>query len=91
MKIRPVGARVLIKEVLPEEKTKSGIILVPSSKEKTQMATVLEVGQGTEENPILVKKGDIVVFSQYAGTEFKQDGDDKVRIIDIGDILAVVE
>lgn len=91
MKIRPVGARVLIKEISPEEKTKSGIILVPSAKEKTQMATVLEVGQGTEDNPILVKKGDTVVFSVYAGTEIKQENDEKVRIVETGDILAVVE
>lgn len=89
MVIKPVGARVLIKETKPEEKTKSGIIL-PSSKEKTQMATVLEVGEDTEDCKISVKKGDIVVFSQYAGTVIK-NGDEEVRLVNMEDILAVVE
>lgn len=90
MKVKPIGARVLIKEIKPEETTKNGIILPGNSKEKTQMAEVLEIGEDTKDAKILVKAGDKVIFSQYAGTVVKAD-DCELRIVDMDDILAVIE
>ncbi len=89
MKVKPIGARVLIQEIKPEETTKSGIIL-PASKEKTQMAKVLEVGESTDDVKITVAVGDTVIFSQYAGTVIKAN-DAELRLVDMGDILAKVE
>ena len=89
MKVKPLSARVLIQEIKPEEITKSGIIL-PPSKEKTQMAVVLEVGQDTDKEKITVTKGDKVIFSQYAGTPVKFN-DGEARIVNMEDILAKVE
>lgn len=89
MKVKPIGTRVLIQEIKPEETTKSGIIL-PTSKEKTQMAKVLEVGESTDDVKITVAVGDTVIFSQYAGTVIKAN-DAELRLVDMGDILAKVE
>ncbi len=90
MKIVPLGDRVLIKRVEAEEKTKSGIVLPGSAQEKPQMAEVLAVGPGTDEEKMEVAAGDKVIFSKYAGTELKLDGED-VIIMSQKDILAVVK
>ncbi len=94
MKIKPLGDRVVIKMVEAEETTKSGIILAGSAKEKPQMAEVLEVGPGGvvdgKEVKMEVKAGDKVLFSKYAGTEVKLDGENYI-IVRQSDILAVVE
>ncbi|NBG87502.1 co-chaperone GroES [Isachenkonia alkalipeptolytica] len=94
MKIKPLGDRVVIKKVEPEEKTKSGIVLPNSAKEQPQMAEVLEVGPGGmvegKEVTMEVKKGDRVIFSKYAGNEVKLDGEE-YTILKQSDILAIVE
>lgn len=94
MTIKPLGDRVVIKNVEVEETTKSGIILTGAAKEKPQMAEVIAVGPGGnvdgKEITMQVKKGQKVIYSKYAGTEVKLDGQE-VIIVRQSDILAVVE
>lgn len=88
--IKPLGSRVVIKEMMAEEKTSSGIVLVASAQEKPQMAEVLAVGPGTDDVKMELKVGDKVIFSKYAGTEVKFNGEE-VMIMDQRDILAIVK
>lgn len=88
--IKPLGTRVVIKRIEAEEKTASGILLTGSAKEKPQIAEVLAVGPGTEEEKMELKVGDKVIFSQYAGTDVKYEGQE-VSIMSQRDILAIVE
>ena len=88
--IKPLGSRVVIKKLEAEEKTQGGIILASAAKEKPQMAEVEAVGPGTKDEPMEVKAGDKVVFSKYAGTEIKYDGEE-YTIMSQADILATVE
>lgn len=92
--IKPLGDRVLIKMKEAEETTKSGIILSSNSKEKPQVAEVIEVGPGKKEDgkleEMFVKKGDNVMVSKYSGTEVKYEGVDYI-IVRQDDILAIVE
>ena len=94
MTIKPLGDRVVIKNVEAEETTKSGIILTAAAKEKPQMAEVLAVGPGGmvdgKEVTMHVKVGDKVIYSKYAGTEVKLDGKEMI-IVRQSDILATVE
>ena len=94
MKIKPLGDRVVIKNLEAEETTKGGIILTNSAKEKPVMAEVLAVGPGGnvdgKEIKMNVKEGQKVIYSKYAGTEVKLDGQE-VIIVRQSDILAVVE
>ena len=94
MRIKPLADRVVIKMVEAEEKTKSGIILTGSAKEQPQMAEVIEVGPGGmvdgKEIKMEVKAGDRVIFSKYAGTEVKLDGEEYI-IVRQNDILGIVE
>ena len=94
MKIKPLADRVVIKMVEAEETTKSGIILTGNAKEKPQMAEVLAVGPGGmvdgKEVTMQVKVGQKVIYSKYAGTEVKIDGEELI-IVRQSDILAVVE
>lgn len=94
MKIRPLGARVLLKEIETEETTKSGIVLPSNAREKPYMAEVMEVGPGEvkdgKEIKMMVKKGDRVLYNKYSGTEVKL-GDDKYLLARQDDILAVIE
>jgi len=94
MKIKPLGTRVLLKEIETEETTKSGIVLPSNAKEKPYMAEVIEIGPGEvkdgKEIKMVVKKGDKVLYSKYAGTEVKVDNE-KYLLIKQDDILAVVE
>lgn len=94
MKLMPLGDRVVIKMVEAEEKTKSGLILTGSAKEKPEVAEVIEVGPGGlvdgKEVKMTVKKGQRVITSKYSGTEVKVDGVE-LTIVRQGDILAVVE
>ena len=87
MIIKPLGKRVLIKQVEQEEVTKSGIVLPgTASKEKPITGEVLAVGKEVED----VKAGDKVIFEKYSGTEVK-DGDDSFLILDIENVLAITE
>lgn len=93
MKLRPLGDRLVIKKVKPEEKTKSGIVLPDSAKEAPLIAEVVAIGEAIsedKENKAGLKIGDRVIFSEYAGTEVDLEGD-KVTILKLEDILAVVE
>ena len=94
MNVKPLGDRVVIKNVETEETTKSGIVLPGSAKEKPQMAQVLDVGPGSvvdgKEVKMQVAVGQKVIYSKYAGTEVKLDGQEMI-IVRQSDILAVVE
>lgn len=94
MKLVPLGDRVVIKQLVAEETTKSGIVLPGASQEKPQQAEVIAVGPGGmvdgKEVAMQVKVGDIVIFSKYSGTEVKIDGEELI-IVKQGDILAVCE
>ena len=95
MKLKPLGDKVVLKYKEAEEKTKSGIILPDSAKEKPQEAVVIAVGPGKEENgktiPMQVKEGDTVICSKYAGTEVKITDDEEYVILSQNDSIAVVE
>ena len=94
MKLKPLADRVVIKMMEAEEKTKSGLILTGSAKEKPEVAEVVEVGPGGlvdgKEVKMTVKKGDKVITSKYSGTEVKIDGEE-YTIVRQSDILAIVE
>lgn len=90
MNIKPLADRVVLKRMEAEEKTKSGIVLPGTAKEQPQLAEVLAVGSGTEEVKMEVEVGDQVIFSKYAGTEVKYDGEEYL-IVSQKDILAVVK
>ena len=89
MKLVPLGDRVVLKQLVAEETTKSGIVLPGQAQEKPQMAKVIAVGPGTDEVKMELAEGDQVVFSKYAGTEVKIDGE--LIIIKQQDVLAVVK
>lgn len=93
--IKPLGDRVVIKVLEREEKTKSGIVLPDTAKEKPQEGKIVAVGTGKvlengQRLPLDVKEGDKVIYSKYAGTEVKFDGQDYL-ILSERDILAIVE
>ena len=94
MNIKPLFDRVVIKNVETEEVTRGGIVLPGSAKEKPQMAEVLAVGPGGmvdgKEVKMQVKVGQKVIYSKYAGTEVKLDGQE-VKIVSQKDVLAIVE
>ena len=87
--IRPLADRVLIEPMEAETKTASGIIIPDNAKEKPQKGTVIAVGTGTKDEPMTVKKNDVVLYGKYAGTELKLDGKDYL-IMHESDILAIV-
>jgi chaperonin GroES len=95
MKIRPLQDRIIVKRLESEEKTKGGIIIPDSAKEKPMEGKVIAVGKGKlndkgERIAPDVKAGDIVLFSKYAGTEVKIEGDEHL-IMREDDILGVIE
>ena len=94
MKLVPVGDRVVLKQLVAEETTKSGIVLPGQSKEKPQQAEVVAVGPGGvidgKEVKMEVKVGDQVIYSKYAGTEVKLDEEEYI-VVKQSDILAIIE
>jgi len=95
MKIRPLQDRIIVKRVAEEEKTKGGIIIPDTAKEKPIEGKVLAAGNGKvledgKVRPLDVKAGDRVLFSKYAGTEVKLDGEEHL-IMREEDILGVIE
>ena len=90
MKLVPLSDRVVLKQCEAEETTKSGIILTSSAQEKPQEAEVVAVGPGTEDVKMEVSVGQKVIYSKYAGTEVKLDGEEYI-IVKQSDILAIVE
>jgi len=93
MNLKPLGDRVVIKQLEAEETTKSGIILAGNAKEKPQEAEVVAVGPGGmvdgKEVKMEVKVGDKIIYSKYAGTEVKIGGEEYI-IVKQNDILAIV-
>jgi chaperonin GroES len=95
MAIRPLQDRIIVKRLAEEEKTKGGIIIPDTAKEKPLEGAVIAVGNGRiledgKVRPLDIKKGDKVLFGKYAGTEIKLDGTDHL-ILREEDILAVIE
>lgn len=95
MKIRPLQDRVIVKRVEEEEKTKGGIIIPDTAKEKPQEGQIIAVGPGkvTDEGkkiPMEVKAGDRVLFGKYSGSEIKMDGEEYL-IMREDDILGIIE
>lgn len=94
MKLRPLEDRVVVKPIEVEEKTKSGIVLPDTAKERPQQGEVIAVGPGRYEDgqrvPMEVKVGDIVIYSKYGGSEVKIEGEEYL-ILSMRDIMAVVE
>lgn len=96
MNIRPLGDRVVIKVLASEEKTKSGIVLPDTAKEKPQIGEVLAVGPGRvldngSRATLEVKVGDKVIYSKFSGNEVKEDGQEYLILNGERDILAIVE
>lgn len=95
MKVRPLHDRIIVKRVAEEEKTKSGIIIPDTAKEKPQEGEVVAVGNGRilengQKVPMEVKVGDRVIFGKYAGNEIKIDGEEYL-IMREEDILGILE
>jgi len=95
MKLKPLGDKVVVKRLDAESKTAGGIVLPDTAKEKPQRGKVIAVGEGRRTNDgtlveSVVKKGDEVVFTSYAGTEVKV-GTDELMIMSESDILAIVD
>ncbi len=90
MVVRPLGDRVLVKQVKAEAKSAGGIIIPEIAQEKTNQAVVVAVGNGTEKEPITVKVGEMVIYDKYSGTSVKIDGDEHI-ILKMSDVIAVVE
>ena len=95
MKLVPLGDRVVLKALVAEETTKSGIVLPGRNKEKPQQAEVIAVGPGGMVNGNEVKMevsvGDKVIYSKYSGTEVKVDEDEEYIIVSQSDILAIIK
>ena len=94
MTLKPLGDKVVLKQLEAEETTKSGIVLPGQSKEKPQQAEVIAVGPGGvvdgKEVTMQVKVGDQVIYSKYAGTEVKL-GEEEYIVVKQNDIVAIVE
>ena len=94
MKFKPLHDRVLVKRITEEDKTKGGIIIPDTAKEKPMEGKIVAVGQGKRHEgklqPLGVKKGDRILFAKYAGTEVKIDGIDHL-ILGEDEILGVIE
>jgi chaperonin GroES len=95
MKVRPLHDRVIVKRLEEEERTKGGIIIPDTAREKPIEGKVIAVGDGKIKEdgtkiPLEVKKGDRVLFAKYAGTEIKIDGEEHLMMRE-DDILAIIE
>jgi len=95
MKIRPLADKVLVERIETESKTAGGIVLPDSAKEKPQRGKIISVGEGKSledgsRSKMQVKKGDEVLFTNYAGTEVKLNGKEYL-ILDETDIMAIIE
>ena len=95
MKLKPLGDKVVVKRLEADEKTKGGIVLPDTAKEKPRQGKIVAVGNGKllkdgTRRKVELKKGDTVIFTSYAGTEAKIDGDEML-IMSEEDVLAVIE
>ncbi len=95
MKVKPLHDRILVQRIEEEERTKSGIIIPDTAKEKPIMGKVIAVGDGRilengQKMPLTVKEGDRILFGKYAGTEVKIEGEEYL-IMREDDVLAIIE
>jgi len=94
IKLKPLADRLVVKPLEQESKTKSGIIIPDTAKEKSQKGKILAVGPGFYQNgnliPLSLKVGDVVLYKEYGGDEIKIDAEE-VMILKADDILAVIE
>jgi len=93
--LRPLGDRILVKRVKEEERTKGGIIIPDTAKEKPQEGKIVAVGKGKRDDsgkliPIEVKEGDKILCGKYSGSEFKLEGEDLLSLRE-DDILGIIE
>jgi chaperonin GroES len=96
MKLKPIGDRLVVRRLEATEKTSGGIILPDAAKKKPQRGKVLAAGPGKVlktgvRRPLQVKEGDTVIFTSWAGDEFKERGGDEILVMREEDILAVVD
>ena len=89
MKLVPLGDRVVLKQLIAEETTKSGIVIPGQAKEKPQQGTILAAGPGKKDEPMELKVGDVVLYGKYAGTEITVEGKNYL-IMKQSDVLAVL-
>ena len=90
MKLKPLADRILVKAAQAASVSAGGIIIPENSREKTQQGEVIEVGAGTEKNPITVTIGQKIMYDKYAGISVKIENEDYL-ILKISDVIAVVE
>ena len=95
LKVKPLDDRVVVKPVDAEEVTAGGIVLPDTAKEKPQKGTVMAVGPGKlldsgKRAAVAVKKGDIVLYGKYSGSDFKLDGEE-YKILNESDLLGILE
>ena len=88
--VRPLFDRIVVKPIIEENKTASGIFIPDSAKEKPQEGVIISVGPGKKDEQMVLKAGDMVLFSKYGGTEFKC-GDDVYLIMRESDVYAVIK
>jgi chaperonin GroES len=93
-RVKPIHDRIIVKRIAEEDRSKGGIIIPDTAKEKPQQGKVVAVGPGKREDgkvfPLDVKAGDTVLFAKYGGTEIKLDGEDHL-ILREDDVLGIVE
>ncbi len=89
VKIKPLSDRVLVKPDPAETKTSSGIIIPDTAKEKPQKGTVIAVGKGKKNDPMILKEGDRVLYGKYSGTELKWE-DEEYLIMRESDVIAII-
>ena len=90
MNIQPLADRVLITPAPAEEKTVGGIIIPDTAKEKPLQGTVVAVGEGKKDEPMILKEGDTVLYGKYAGTEIEYDGE-KYLVMRQSDVVAIIK
>lgn len=94
MKIKPLGDRIVVERIESEEKTAGGIIIPDTAKEKPKQAKVIAVGEGNKDDngkriPVDVQVGDVVLFTQWAGSEIKLDGKE-LLVLKESDVIGVI-
>ncbi|MBR5607245.1 MAG: co-chaperone GroES [Bacteroidaceae bacterium] len=89
MTIKPLADRVLIEPAPAETKTVGGIIIPDTAKEKPLQGTIVAVGQGTKDEEMILKEGDVVLYGKYAGTELELEGK-KYLVMRQGDVVAIL-
>ncbi|WP_185858378.1 co-chaperone GroES [Blattabacterium cuenoti] len=89
IKIKPLADRVLVQPDPAETKTESGIIIPDTAKEKPQKGTIIAVGQGKKNEPMILKEGNRVLYGKYSGTELKWEGEEYL-IMRESDVIAII-